>query len=190
MSTCDLRVVLCSGKRYIGKELGVSEPGKAPPQDASDRWIYSQTKYSQTRNIHRQDIFTDKKYSQTRPSQTRHIHRQDIHRQDIFTEKTPVTGGYLNWQECLSSSLQLSCQWRVDLFTDKNAFYGHFNGQECFSGLLCSRLGISIATLAIWAMIEWWPFWQKEKCNILLTIMWPWTQKIHTLTSSQASKLR
>ena len=26
-----------SGKRYIGKDLGVSEPGKAPPQDASDR---------------------------------------------------------------------------------------------------------------------------------------------------------
>ena len=30
-----------SGKRYIGKDLGVSEPGKAPPQDASDRWIFS-----------------------------------------------------------------------------------------------------------------------------------------------------
>ena len=42
------RVHLCfdiSGKRYIGKELGVSEPGKAPPQDASDRWRkYFQTK--------------------------------------------------------------------------------------------------------------------------------------------------
>ena len=30
-------LVSYSGKRYIGKDLGVSEPGKAPPQDASDR---------------------------------------------------------------------------------------------------------------------------------------------------------
>ena len=57
-----LKELVCSGKRYIGKELGVSEPGKAPPQDASDRCWY----------FHRQEIFTDKKYSQTR-----HIHRQD-----------------------------------------------------------------------------------------------------------------
>ena len=35
-----LRVALVSGKRYIGKELGVSEPGKAPPQDASDRFRF------------------------------------------------------------------------------------------------------------------------------------------------------
>ena len=34
-------LVSYSGKRYIGKDLGVSEPGKAPPQDASDRWIFT-----------------------------------------------------------------------------------------------------------------------------------------------------
>merc|ERR1719295_249840 len=32
------------GKRYIGKELGVSEPGKAPPQDASDSEDYLRNK--------------------------------------------------------------------------------------------------------------------------------------------------
>ena len=111
MSVCQhvfpyLRVVLCSGKRYIGKELGVSEPGKAPPQDASDRWKYSQIII---------------------------IHRQDLHRQDIFTDKTPVTGGYQNRQECL---FIFSCQWQVDLFTDKSAWWIYSQTRVLFMDIL------------------------------------------------------
>ena len=121
MSTYDLRVVLCSGKRYIGKELGVSEPGKAPPQDASDRWISKQT-----RNFHRQEIFTDKTftdktYSQTRHSQTRHIHREDA--SDRWISKLTRMSFHLLFS-CLASD-----RWT---YSQTKVLGGYIHRQECF----------------------------------------------------------